>query len=977
MSNSKVVGIIQVSINGELNSNISNVKIIAVDGSTRIAEYGGLIYEGEQLLSDNGDSLFQVKYLALKTAVAYDGVFTVLSDASVIAEAKIQDNEIDLDNIETAAGDTVQSSSSVIDETTVTGTESVIPNVDRGTDSEFGLGIIEATASTITAFDGSIQVNPVDSTPPAFVSSNVVVFDENSEETVIQLVTGDENSVTYSIELDLDSALFSIDTLTGEISFINSPNYENPLDLGADNEYNIYVTATDVWGNFTTQSLSININNINEVPIANDDLAASTENETIVIDVLANDTDVDVPDTMTITDVTIPEGQGSVSIINNTLEYNPGTDFDFLSLGDSSTVEMTYTMSDEDGLTSTATVTLTVTGTNDQPIVTDMSATQLEADDVLATNELNTFTDILNVSDLDTTDTHTFEVVAQSLNIVTDVPVDVQTVEIVQNGDGTWSYNVVGDFNALSAGESATVTFDYVAIDDSGSLSNTSDPKTITLTIDGTTDQEVVDLLDATQLAVDGLVATATTSQVTANTTNATADIALTDAQAAQTAIDAADTALANTTLTDAEAAGQVAVDAATAAVTDATTAVEDATTALNAANTALTQAQAQTSDVTTAQAAAVTAQLSIDEATTVLANAQAELADAQQQLTDATTLDTAIETATDGIVADDNATALQAATDAATAQTAANGAATTATSAQSTADVQELATDNLILAAQTAQTAIDAADTATANTTLTDAEAAGQAAVDAATIYVADATTLVGNADASVTAVNAVLTAADDAVVQAQDALNSYIAANETDNAQVISTAPGLIVLQGEIVPETGGVSVDRTYFTHNGGSLVIDMLSERDGLIIDNDGTSSDLDIYIRLYDVNNNLIDSNDDAGGGNDGSTDSYDSYLSLTNLPVGDYYLAVSAYHLSDSEVVNDLNTASSTGDYQITFEGDVTIQPSLSSEEIALNNAVAAQGVAAQSVTDAAAAKVAAAAKTNLRRPLRSATFPA
>ncbi|PHQ57890.1 MAG: hypothetical protein COA30_01840, partial [Sulfurimonas sp.] len=88
MSNSKVVGIIQVSISNKVNSNITNVKIIAVDGSERMATYDGFIYEGERIVSDDIDALFQVKYLALKTAVAYDGVFTVLSDASVIAEAK-------------------------------------------------------------------------------------------------------------------------------------------------------------------------------------------------------------------------------------------------------------------------------------------------------------------------------------------------------------------------------------------------------------------------------------------------------------------------------------------------------------------------------------------------------------------------------------------------------------------------------------------------------------------------------------------------------------------------------------------------------------------------------------------------------------------------------------------------------------------------------------------------------------------------
>ncbi|MDF1877873.1 VCBS domain-containing protein [Sulfurimonas sp. SAG-AH-194-L11] len=1166
MSNAKVVGIIQVSINGETNSDIANVKIVGLDGSVRLATYNGLIYEGEQIVSDDAEVLFQVKYLALKTAIVYEGVFTVLSDSSVTTKALKQNNELDLDNIETAAGDSLQSSSSVIDESSDFVTTPTVLDLNRGEDGEFGLGIIEATASTFTAIDGTVQTNPTDSTPPVISSSNVVVFDENSEDIVIQVLSGDENSVTYSLEADFDSALFSIDAVTGVISFLSSPDYENPLDVGVDNEYNIYVTATDSLGNFTTQSLSININNLNEAPIANDDIAASSENETIIIDVLSNDTDVDTPDTMTITNATLAEGQGSITIVNNQLEFNPGTDFDDLSLGDVTTVEISYTISDEGGLTSNATVTLTVTGTNDvpvlsvvdiaatedgtevtgtasftdldianthtysvstmtvgegsvsiaqdgvytyaidsdfqglalgetqdvtfnvtvtdnngasdtqsvtvtvtgtndqpvvnaidlngssnllgtvtgtilsdtdtittngegsvaytrftvyqttivtlrtdgptidpvlylfeennftsgneiafdddsgtsagsfsnstititlepgdyiaafsdysfssaeavsgfnnngltgdvtlnftsdnditiydssntetlvsetnaietiasgqltlasdldstdthtfaqagiaavvtngtstaevtdlsvlvaadgiytitanfdalangetatvtfdytatddsgalnaqselktvtltitgtndQPIVLDISATQTEVDDVNAAYELNTFTDTLDVTDLDVTDTHSFEVVDGTLFIISNVGVDVQTVEIVQDESGVWSYNVVGDFNALSEGESATVTFDYVAIDDSGASTDTSDIKTITLTINGTTDQEVVDLLNDTQAAVDALIATSITSGADANLANATADTVFSIAQAAQTAIDATDTQIANQTLTDAESAGQVAIDATNIALTDATTAVGDATTALAAANAAVTQAQAQTSDITTVNAALTVAQASVATATTVLASAETELVDAQQQLFDATTLSTEIETATDAIVTDDNTTSTDATTATTTAQNMANTAASATTSAQTTADSAQAIANSARVATINAAGTDDSASDLTAEDLLVIAK-------DATTQYVADATTLVANADASVIAADAVLTAADNAVVQVQDALNSANAANEDNTAQTIalSNAQAAQIVATTSVTDAGAAKV------------------------------------------------------------------------------------------------------------------------------------------------------------------------
>ncbi|MCW8895093.1 VCBS domain-containing protein [Sulfurimonas sp.] len=103
MASGKTIGQVQVSE--------GSVKIIGIDGVAREPAYDGFIYEGEQIISVDPEALFQVKYTALPEATAYDGIFRVLTDGSVIAGADVMDslasdkNLADIFNLETAAGE--------------------------------------------------------------------------------------------------------------------------------------------------------------------------------------------------------------------------------------------------------------------------------------------------------------------------------------------------------------------------------------------------------------------------------------------------------------------------------------------------------------------------------------------------------------------------------------------------------------------------------------------------------------------------------------------------------------------------------------------------------------------------------------------------------------------------------------------------------------------------------------------------------
>ena len=81
----------------------------------------------------------------------------------------------------------------------------------------------------------------------------------------------------------------AIDTETGAVTFIAlDPDFESPADVGGDNVYTIDIVATDEGGLSDTQTVNIDVTNVNEtIPSLGSGLTAGfNENDTgIVYDV--------------------------------------------------------------------------------------------------------------------------------------------------------------------------------------------------------------------------------------------------------------------------------------------------------------------------------------------------------------------------------------------------------------------------------------------------------------------------------------------------------------------------------------------------------------------------------------------------------------------------------------------------------------------------------------------------------------------
>nr|WP_320051339.1 DUF4347 domain-containing protein [uncultured Desulfuromonas sp.] len=110
--------------------------------------------------------------------------------------------------------------------------------------------------------------------------------------TTVQAHDADNDSIIYWVSGGIDADLFQIDATSGELSFIQAPDYENPGDSGLNNNYIVRVTAEDSDGASDVQTLSINIANVNEgsdpvqpdddgdgAPAADEDLAPPVDND--------------------------------------------------------------------------------------------------------------------------------------------------------------------------------------------------------------------------------------------------------------------------------------------------------------------------------------------------------------------------------------------------------------------------------------------------------------------------------------------------------------------------------------------------------------------------------------------------------------------------------------------------------------------------------------------------------------------------
>ena len=249
----------------------------------------------------------------------------------------------------------------------------------------------------------TITVNPVNDAPDAVDDS--VTTDEDMP------VTFDVAANDTDVDNNLDPA--SVTVTSGPSNAIvnhgdGTMTYTPAPDVNGGDSFTYDIC--DLGGLCDTATVTIIINPVNDAPVALDDSAETVEDTPVTIDVLANDTDVD-GDGLTVDSVA--QGSGGVAAVNNatSVTYTPNANFNGTDL-------FTYTVSDGQGGSATASVTVTIAAVNDPPVLTVNSP-------AVVVDEGQTAVNGGSVGDVDG------DVVYLSSSIGT----------VTNQGDGTWSWS--------------------------------------------------------------------------------------------------------------------------------------------------------------------------------------------------------------------------------------------------------------------------------------------------------------------------------------------------------------------------------------------------------------------------------------------------------------------------------------------------------------------------------------------------------
>ena len=244
---------------------------------------------------------------------------------------------------------------------------------DDGGDNVYDIIVTASDGINSTDHNVAITVTNDNDNIPVFTSPATANAQENQTAAYMASATdADGDTLVYSLS-GTDAALFTIDAATGEVSFIEAPDFEAPGDDGGDNVYDIIVTASD-GTNSTNHNVAITVTSENgNIPVFTSPAAANAqENQTAAYEAAATDADGDtLVYSLSGTDAalfTIDANTGEVSFIEAPDFEAPGDD------GGDNVYDIIVTASD--GTNSTDhNVAITVTNDNDNAPVFTSPAT--------------------------------------------------------------------------------------------------------------------------------------------------------------------------------------------------------------------------------------------------------------------------------------------------------------------------------------------------------------------------------------------------------------------------------------------------------------------------------------------------------------------------------------------------------------------------------------------------------------------------
>jgi len=125
-----------------------------------------------------------------------------------------------------------------------------------------GHGGLDSQALAVTVTNVN-EFAPVISSDDGGASASVSKPENQTAVTDVNATDGDLQTPTYAISGGVDQAAFTIVPATGVLTFQSAPNFEAPTDVGANNTYEVVVSASD--GSLSdTQTITVTVTDVVE-----------------------------------------------------------------------------------------------------------------------------------------------------------------------------------------------------------------------------------------------------------------------------------------------------------------------------------------------------------------------------------------------------------------------------------------------------------------------------------------------------------------------------------------------------------------------------------------------------------------------------------------------------------------------------------------------------------------------------------------
>ncbi len=337
-----------------------------------------------------------------------------------VSDLIANDSDVDGDTL-TATIDMQPANGTVTDNSDGTFTYTPTGNLN-GTDS-FTYVVSDGNAGTATA-TVTIEVTPVNDSPVALDDSGFTT----TEGTPLTITASDLIANDSDVDGDTLTATIDMQPINGTVTDNSDGTFTYTPTGNLNGTDSFTYVVSDGNGGTATATVIIEVTpvnpSVNNPPVALDDSVSTIEDTPLIInttDLLSNDFD---PESTTLS-IVISSQPGAGTVVDQadgTWLYTPNLNFE-------GTDSFTYTVSDEDNGTNSATVEVTVSPVNDLPIAND---------DAITTNEDTP--KLINTADLLSNDSDVEGIASIS------IASQPQFGTVVAQGDGTWLFTPTSDF---------------------------------------------------------------------------------------------------------------------------------------------------------------------------------------------------------------------------------------------------------------------------------------------------------------------------------------------------------------------------------------------------------------------------------------------------------------------------------------------------------------------------------------------------